>query len=229
MEVRFCDETDFGFGWISAEPRSMERASHALVADGVWVIDPVDGPGVEERIRALGEPRGVLMLLDRHRRDCEAYATRLSVPLHETPFDGVPDAPFSFIAVVRNRLWREVALWWPERRVLVCPEAVGTSALFRAPGERLAVHPALRPFPPRRRLAGLRPEHLLVGHGEGIHQEAGHALRDALARSRRTTPRWLRARASDLLALDAKLGADGPRAIPSGFAEQLGRRGRQPR
>ena len=106
MEVRFCDETDFGFGWIAAEPRSMERASHALVAAGVWVIDPVDGPGVEERILALGEPRGVLMLLDRHRRDCETYATRLSVPLHETPFDGVPGAPFSFIAVVRNRLWR---------------------------------------------------------------------------------------------------------------------------
>ena len=196
MEVRFCDETDFGFGWIAAQPRSVERTSHALVAAGVWVIDPVDGPGVEERILALGEPHGVLMLLDRHRRDCEAYAARLSVPLYETPFDGVPGAPFSFIAILRNRLWREVALWWPERRVLVSPEAVGTAPLFCAPGDRLAVHPALRLFPPKRQLAGIEPEHLLVGHGEGIHRDAGQALSDALTRSRRTLPAWLRARVS---------------------------------
>lgn len=200
MEVRFCDETEFGFGWIAGEPASMERASHALAADGaVWVIDPVAGPGVEERVRALGEPRGVLMLLDRHRRDCGALAERLSVPVHATPFDGVEDAPFSFIPVIRNRLWREVALWWEERRVLVCPEAVGTAPLFRAPRERLAVHPALRLVPPRRQLAGLEPEHLLVGHGEGIHgDEARIALREALAGSRRTAPSWARKRLSAL-------------------------------
>lgn len=192
MDLRFCDETEFGFGWIAAEPPAMQRASHALVADGgVWVIDPVDGRGVEERIRELGEPRGVLMLLDRHRRDCVELSERLSVPLHETPFEGVREAPFSFVAVIRRRLWREVALWWPERRVLVCPEALGTAPLFRAPGERLAVHPALRPFPPRRQLGALEPEHLLVGHGEGIHGAgAAVALREALAGARRTAPRW---------------------------------------
>lgn len=192
MKVRFCDETEFGFGWIAAEPRSLERTSHALIAaDGVWVIDPVDAGGIEERIRALGTPRGVLMLLDRHRRDCEAMARRFSVPVYETPFDGVPGSPFSFVAVLRNRVWREVALWWPERRVLVCPEAVGTAPLFCAPGERLAVHPALRLVPPRRQLAGLEPEHLLVGHGEGLHGEvATPALREALACARRTAPGW---------------------------------------
>ncbi len=201
MEVRFCDETEFGFGWVAAEPASMRRTSHALATDdGVWVIDPVDGRGVEERIRALGEPRGVLMLLDRHRRDCGALAERLSVPVHETPFEGVDGAPFTFVAVVRNRLWREVALWWEERRALVCPEAVGTAPIFLAPGERLGVHPALRLFPPRRQLAGYAPEHLLVGHGEGIHGEAAApALREALARSRRATPGWVGARLGGLL------------------------------
>jgi hypothetical protein len=195
MTLRLCDETDFGFGWIAAEPASMQRTSHAVAAGGgVWVIDPVDGPEVEERIRALGEPRGVLMLLDRHRRDCAAIAQRLSVPLHETPFGGVPGAPFRFIPVVRNRLWREVAVWWEERRVLVCPEAVGTASLFLAPGERLAVHPALRLRPPRRQLGGLEPEHLLVGHGGGIHGAAAAALHEALTGARRTTPRWARER-----------------------------------
>jgi hypothetical protein len=201
VDVRFCDESDFGFGWIAAEPASMRRTSHALAAaGGVWVIDPVDGAGVEERIRALGEPRGVLMLLDRHRRDCAALAEQLAVPLHETPFGGIAGAPFSFIAVIQNRLWREVALWWEERRVLVCPEAVGTAPLFRAPGERLGVHPALRLFPPRRRLGSLEPEHLLVGHGEGLHgAEATAALREALAGSRRRTPGWAGERLRGLL------------------------------
>ena len=51
----------------------------------------------------------------------------------------------------------------------------------RASGERLAVHPALRLFPSRRQLGGLEIEHVLVGHGEGIHGEAGApALREAL-------------------------------------------------
>lgn len=193
MEIRPCDETEFGLGWVAAEPRALQRTSHALVADGgVWLIDPVDGRDVEERIGALGEPRGVLQLLDRHRRDCAQLAERLSVPLHETPFDGVPGAPFAFIPVIRARVWREVALWWEERRVLVCPEAIGSTPLFRASGERLAVHPVLRPFPPRRQLGGLEPEHVLVGHGEGIHGEAAAALREALGGARRTAPRWAR-------------------------------------
>lgn len=75
---------------------------------------------------------------------------------------------------------------------LVCPEAVGTAPLFRVKGERLGVHPALRLFPPRRQLAGFEPEHLLVGHGEGIHGVvAAPALREALAGARRRAPRWL--------------------------------------
>jgi hypothetical protein len=194
VEFRFCDETEFGFGWIAAEPPGLQRSSHALlVAGGVWIVDPVDGRGLEKRIQSLGEPRGVLMLLDRHRRDCRVVADKLSVPVHETPYAGVPGTPFSYIRVVQNRLWREVALWWEEERLLLVPEAVGTAPLFRAPGERLGVHPALRLFPPRRRLAGLRPQ--LVGHGEGLHGEAAHAaLREALTGARRTTPAWARAR-----------------------------------
>lgn len=79
--------------------------------------------------------------------------------------------------------------------MLFCAEALGTAPLFRAPGERLAVHPALRPLPPRRQLAGLEPEHLLLGHGEGIHGEAASAaLREALAGARRTAPAWARER-----------------------------------
>ena len=43
--VTFCDESDGGFGWIAPEPPWMQRASHALAADGgVWLVDPTDFP-----------------------------------------------------------------------------------------------------------------------------------------------------------------------------------------
>ena len=197
MKIATCDETAFGFGWIAAEPALLERASHALRADGrVWLVDPVDGEGVEERVRALGEPAGVLQLVDRHPRDCASLAALLGVPYHRLPVDGVPGGPFEVRRVVNMPGWREVALWWPAEQVLVCTEALGTAAYFRAPDEALALHPFLRPYQPRalRDVArGLTPRHVLVGHGEGLHGDgAAVALREAVSRGRRNAPRWLR-------------------------------------
>ena len=188
MDVRFGDEIDGGFGWITGE--AIPRTSHALASDvGVWLLDPVDAPGVEERVRELGEPRGVIQLLDRHGRDSGALAGRLGIPHHEVPFDGVAEAPFQAIRVARSRFWAEIALWWPERAILVCADALGTLGYFLAPGERLGVHPFLRVRPPRR-LAGLEPRHVLVGHGEGIHgDDAPAVLGEALATARRRLPR----------------------------------------
>ena len=141
-------------------------------------------------MRALGEPAGVVQLLDRHRRDCATLARRLGVPLHVTPLALVPSSPFRPLQIVRTRLWTEIALWWPERRVLVCGDALGTVPYFLAPSERRAVHPFLRLVPPQR-LGGLEPLHILVGHGEGVHERAADALEEALATSSRRIPRWL--------------------------------------
>lgn len=197
MKIATCDETSFGFGWIASEPALLERASHALRADGrVWLVDPVDGEGGEERVRALGEPAAVIQLVDRHARDCAALAARLGVPHHRLPFDGVSDAPFEVLRVLDVPGWREAALWWPEEDALVCTEALGTATYFRGPGEALALHPFLRPYQPRalRDMArGLTPRHVLVGHGEGLHGDgAGPALREAVLRGRHNAPRWLR-------------------------------------
>ena len=177
----------------------LERASHALCADGrVWVIDPVDGRDVEERIRSLGEPAAVVQLVDRHRRDSAELARRLGVAHHVTPFDGVPGAPFDVLKIVRIPRWHEVALWFREERTLVCGDALGTASYFRAPGDRVAVHPFLRLLPPRR-LGTLEPLHVLVGHGEGIHgPEATAALREALGSSRRRAPAALASTVSRL-------------------------------
>lgn len=166
----------------------LRLTSHALLADGgVWLTDPAEGGGVEERIRALGEPAGVLQLLDRHNRACATFAEQLGVPHHRVPFDSV--GPFQAVPIVRRKPWHEVALWWPERRVLVTADALGTVPhYFALGGEPLGVHPLLRLTPPKQ-LARLEPDHVLCGHGAGVHDRATEALRDALATSRRRLPR----------------------------------------
>jgi hypothetical protein len=188
--VRFVDEIGFAFGWIAPEPRFMQRSSHAVASHGrVWVIDPVADESALGRVRELGNPAGVLQLLDRHGRDCCAVAQQLGVAHYEVPEQAPPGAPFEVVPLLRRRWWHEVALWYSEQRTLVCADAVGTAQYYRAPGERLAASPLLRMTPPRRLLA-LDPEHVLVGHGEGIHADATAALRDAVGHARRRTPSW---------------------------------------
>ncbi len=185
MRFRFCDEFDGGFGWIVDE--FMERCSHALVADGrVWLIDPLDGDGVEDRNRAAGDAAGVIQLLDRHNRDCAILAARLGVPHHVVP--RVAIAPFQFIPIRMGRFWKEVALWWRERRVLVFADVLGTPDYLLAGRERLGVHPLLRLRPPRKQLGAIHPVAILCGHGAGLFDEAGAALREALSTSRRRIP-----------------------------------------
>jgi hypothetical protein len=186
MTVRFVDEADGVLGWI--EHARLQRTSHALAAEGrVWIVDPIEGDGVDERIKALGEPAGVIQLLDRHERDCAAFAARFGVPLHVVP-RSLPGSPFELRPVVRLHVWREVALWWPQRRILVCADVLGTIPFFRAGDDLVGVHPLLRVSPPRS-LRGLDAAHLLVGHGEGVSD--GAAVERALATARRRIPRWL--------------------------------------
>lgn len=180
----------FGLSWTVREP--MTRTSHALVDDGrVWLVDPVDAPEARERIAALGAPAGVLQLLDRHNRDCAPLAAHFGIPHLVNP-DEVPGSPFEPLPVLRVPGWKETALWWPERRVLVVSETIGTNELWAAGPGPAGVHPMLRLLPPGR-LRGVDPEHLLVGHGAGVHgPEAGPGLEQAYARSRRDLPSLVR-------------------------------------
>jgi hypothetical protein len=81
-----------------------------------------------------------------------------------------------------------VALYHDETGTLVVPEALGTASFFRAPGEQLGVHPMLRPTPPRRPFRGIEPERVLVGHGEGVFDNAAIHLSDALDNARSRLP-----------------------------------------
>lgn len=168
----------------------MTRTSHALATtEGVWLVDPVDWPEAIDRAAALGTVAGVLQLLDRHNRDSAAIAERLGVPHLVVPAS-LPGTPFEVVEVKRSKRWQEIALWWPEPRTLVVAEALATNPFFPVGDDRVGVHPLLRLTPPR----GLRtyaPEHLLVGHGEGVHgPDATTAMRQALSRSRLSAVRW---------------------------------------
>ncbi len=190
MAAELCDELPFAVGRIERE--GLHRTAHAVAtSEGVWVLDPFEADGMDARVRELGEPAGVIQLLDRHARDGAALARRYGVPLHLAPRNGVPRSPFEVLRTVNLPLWREAALWWPERKTLVVADALGTASYFLGPGERLAVHPLLRLLPPRS-LGKVTPEHVLCGHGEGVHgAEAGPALVDAVRTARRGLPRWL--------------------------------------
>lgn len=169
----------------------MQRASHAVEAGGgVWVIDPVYDEEALDQVRALGEPAGVVQLLDRHERDCARVAELLGVPHHAVPDDAPAGAPFEVLPVLRRKRWHEVALWFPERRTLVCADALGTARYYRAPGERIAVSPLLRLTPPRV-LLRVEPEHVLVGHGAGVHEDSAAAVRAAVTKARSRTLPWL--------------------------------------
>ncbi|MFB6080805.1 MAG: hypothetical protein ABEJ81_07400 [Haloferacaceae archaeon] len=204
-DLTVIDRWEAGVGWIAHPEEGMQRASHALATDeGVWVVDPVDAPGVDDLLADLGEVTGVVVCLDRHERDAATVARRHGVPVvlpawmrgvaadldapTERFGDRLGETDYRALTVRDSSVppWQEVALI--DDGTLYVPEAVGTASFFRAPGERVGVHPMLRPFPPRRVLGDLAPERLLVGHGEGILDGAASALRDALAGARRRAP-----------------------------------------
>jgi hypothetical protein len=182
------EEHPLGLTWVVAEP--MERAFHALADEGrVWFVDPLDDPGLADAVR-LGEPAGVLQLLDRHNRDCAKVAARLGVPHLKVP-DAVPDSPFEAIAAVRMPGWKETALWWPRRQGLIVAETLAGNPMHTGGRQPVGVHLFLRGWPPKA-LSRYRPRHLLLGHGHGVHgEQAAAAVETAYARSRRDLPRVL--------------------------------------
>lgn len=182
----------------------------------IWVVDPVDVTGLDDLLSDLGTVRGVVVLLDRHKRDSAAVANRhdVSVWIPEF-FDGVAgdleapverfrhdlaDSGFAVHEVIDSRFWQEAMLFDRERGILAIPEAVGTAEYFLAGEERLGVHPMLRLRPPSS-LTRLDPDRVLVGHGEGVHSDATRALEDAVEGSQSRTPALVVKTARELLPL----------------------------
>ena len=205
QEIDRFDNGARGAGWVAHPDERMQRASHALAADdGVYVVDPVDAEGVDDLLTEFGEVAGVVVLLDRHKRDAASVARRHDVPVYVPDvMAGITDdidaettvvrhdidgSGLAVHGVINNPLWSEAALYSEDDGTLVVAEAVGTGSYFLAGDERLGVHPALRITPPKR-LRRFDAERLLVGHGEGVLTDAASAVDDAVSGARGRAPR----------------------------------------
>ena len=212
-DLHEIDRYDGGVGWIAYPDETMERASHAFAVhndetddDDVWVVDPVDAPGVDDLLEELGTVAGVVVGLDRHMRDCAEIAERHGVPVYVPEWmtgvaddlgpgveierfgSRLADTGFEAIRIRDSSIppWQEVGLF--DGETLIVPESLGTASYFRGDRERLGVHPMLRLTPPTTTLSGLNPERVLVGHGVGVHERAAVAVEDAISDSRRKAP-----------------------------------------
>lgn len=82
-EIEVIDRWEHGVGWMVHPDETARRASHAIQGnDGVWIFDPLDGPGVEELISDVGPVAGVALLSNHHARDAALFADRHGVPVH---------------------------------------------------------------------------------------------------------------------------------------------------
>ncbi|ATW87172.1 hypothetical protein halTADL_0357 [Halohasta litchfieldiae] len=202
--LREIDRFEGGVGWIAYPDEAMERASHALATDdGLWLVDPVDADGLDDLLAEFGDVAGVVVCLDRHKRDAAKIARRHDVAVHlPTWMSGVAskiDAPierftgelgesgYELFEIRTSSLppWQEAGLHNPDTGTLVVPESVGTADYFLTDGERLGVHPMLRLSPPRDALDRYSPDRILVGHGDGVLTDAASALDTALSTSTR--------------------------------------------
>lgn len=206
-DYALIDEYDRGVGWIAHPAERMQRASHAIEANGeVYLVDPLTILDLQDLTDSYGDVAGVVVLLGRHSRDAEAIARAFDVPIHVpawvdyTPPDDIgtqrhkhtlADTDFELIETVNWPGWREASLF--DGETLIVPESVGTASFFRSGAEPLGVQAVMRLTPPSA-LRGLRPNRILVGHGGGIHEDATATLQQALDSSRRNAPgAWLRA------------------------------------
>lgn len=182
-----------GISWIAYPDERGRRASHALqTAAGIWLVDPVDAEGLDERLAELGEIEGVVVLQDRHTRDATAIARRHDVAVHvpewmslvheklepaaESLRSELPGTGYTVHRLIDTEDWEEAILRNETTNTMIVPEALGTLSLFEGTDDgALGLHPELDE--PPRRLSDWKPERILVGHGKSIHSEASATLR----------------------------------------------------
>ncbi|MFP8953078.1 hypothetical protein ACLI4Z_08920 [Natrialbaceae archaeon A-arb3/5] len=197
-----------GVGWLAHPTEPGRRASHAVQGDdGCWLLDPVWSGGIDDHIAEFADDRGesvagVAVCSSWHARDADRFARRFDVPVvvpewmgsieehvdapiqrYETTFDPAVD-------VVRCQpipTWDEAILEW-DHGTLYVPESLGTIEPYTVGDERIGLELFRRLDPPHS-LRRFEPDQVLVGHGEGVFDEATRALEYALAGARRRFPR----------------------------------------
>lgn len=204
-ELEEIDRWSGGVGWLAFPDERGRRASHALGGDdGVWLLDPVDAPEVDDLVEEFGDVAGVAVLQDFHARDAGAVATRHDVPVHVPKWsfrlEDRIDAPVTRFAGDLGdsgfRVHRFAPVPWFQEGILIreadgtvyVPESLGTAPFYRAGGEEIGVHDLVRLTPPRRVFEDLPVERLLFGHGPGVFEDVRPTLEATLRGARRRFP-----------------------------------------
>jgi len=206
-DPRIVDRFGAGVGWIAHPDERGQRTSHAIRGEdgGVWLFDPLDAPGVDDLFADLGAVVGVAVLSNWHTRDAGVFADRYDVPVFLPKWmDRVPanvDAPVErygrepgesgFVVDRVDPLpgWREGIAYRESDGTLYTPDLLSTR--WTVGDERVTLTLPCRLVPPREILDNLEPNRILVGHGEGIDEDATGALADTLDGARRRLPRAL--------------------------------------
>lgn len=157
---------------------------------GTWLIDPVDGEELEE----IDDLEGVVVIHDRHWRDSAKLARNHEVPLYvpdffeDVPeeaeevkfFSSLPELGLKYSTVYDKRFWKEAILH--SENLIVSGDSLGTSPIMGR--KELYLNPFMRIMRPNNVFEGLKPEIILIGHGEPVAENASELLEEALKQSR---------------------------------------------
>jgi hypothetical protein len=169
-------------GW----PRTVTSTCIAA-GDEVAVVDPMEPPldasEVWERLDSRPPTMAVILKPD-HVRDVDLFVERYGVRAYgpflfwrsnipKTELEGIEpetELPGGFRALYDGRGRNETPLWAPEQRALVFADALtereGVLRVWGTPWHEQRVLPALR------ELLELPFEHVIVSHGEPVHDRA---------------------------------------------------------
>lgn len=213
-EIEVIDRWEDGFGWMAHPGEKGSRASHVIRGtNGVWVFDPLEGPGVHDRLSELGAVAGVVVQDHLHCRDAGAFADRHGVAVHLPAWmDQVAkrfDAPTRMFEAPPGELvelgesdiwvrtidpstaWREMLVYRPTDGTLRIADMLLNSPVMNVGNEEVGCHFFHRFAPPRNAFTDIDPERLLFGHGAGIFDDAAASLEYTLSHARRNLPRAL--------------------------------------
>ena len=208
-DYRLIDQWENGLGWLAHPNETGHRASHLVDApDGVWLIDPLDVPDLDDHIAEFGDLAGIAICSNYHARDADAIAARhgvsiflptwlrrpverLSAPL-ERYESTLGDSGFEVMKYSPFPGYYEAIAYRESDGTLYVPDALGTAPFYTVGDERIACYGVVRLVPPRDLLRQIAPERILVGHGEGVFTDPAAALADALDGARRRLPTALR-------------------------------------
>jgi len=206
-DYRVVDRWHRGVGWQAVPEEGGLRTSHAVREPdgGVWLVDPLDAPGVEAVYADLGDVAGVAVLADYHARDAAVFADRHDVPVTvpagldraaeqvDAPVRRVTDslAGSDLRRVTPLRAWTETVAYRERDGTLYVPDVLSSGAAFTVGDERLGLNVLARLSPPREAFADIDPDRVLLGHGAGVFGDASAAVDDILTNARRRCPHTL--------------------------------------